>query len=153
MRDVVPPGWTAPPWANTLHGLESDSPGTRWRTLHHSTRCSHTEAITTFRPGGVWQLLFTFYAEFIRRPTRLRDDEDAWNKARQMRDPDDVTADAQMWDKDYWNDLHNPHYHTAWPTAGSWHNSDLWTLLRMNPIIPGTPGTEALATSEATKLL
>jgi hypothetical protein len=110
---------------------------------HHSRRRSHAKAITTFRPGGVWQLLFTFYAEFIRRPTWLRNDEDAWNKARQIRDPDNVTAEAQMWDKDYLNNLYNPHYHTACPTARSWHNSDLWTLLRMIPMIPGTPGTEA----------
>lgn len=142
MKDFIPPGWTAPAWANTRHGLESDSPETRRSTLRHSWRPSHTKAVTTFRPGGVWQLLFTFYAEFIRWPTHLQDDEDVWNKAKQIRDPDDVTAEAQMWDKDYWNDLHNPHYHTACPTAVSWHNSDLWTLLRVFPIIPRTPNTK-----------
>jgi len=36
-----------------------------------------------------------------------------------MLDPDGVTAAARMWDEDRWNDLHNPHYHTACPTARS----------------------------------
>lgn len=139
MKYLFPPAWTNPSRTNARRGLESDSPGTRRSALRHSRRRSHTKAITTFLPGGVWQLLFTFYSEFTWCPTQLQNGKDAWNKARQIRDPDDVTAEAQMWDKDYWNDLHNPHHHTACPTAVFWHNSDLWTLLRVIRMIPRTP--------------
>ena len=54
-----------------------------------------------------------------------------------------------MWGNHYWNALHNPHYHTACPTDGSWHNSDFCTLL---PMIPETPGTKVLSTTKAAKL-
>lgn len=37
------------------------------------------EDMTTFRPGLVQQLLFTFYAEFAQCQTRLQGDEDGWN--------------------------------------------------------------------------